>query len=447
MWKYCTYIHSVSLNNKDYLYNYLNGSLICINLLDVHYQAILKKQIKIDVWRDKYPEFFEILKNELFVYNSMNNEVDLIRYRNRKDVFVEKNFRLTIIPTLECNYNCWYCYEDHPKGRINTHTKKRIGKFINKGINTREISSLELDWFGGEPLMYFYEIVFPLALKLKSISTSNNIPFKNQITTNGYYLKDINPKDLLEIELFNYQITLDGNKELHNKVKKHNKKVETFDITIKNIVSLCNHDPRFKVNIRINYTKATLKYIKELAKLFPSNIRKQLKFTFQEVWQESYKHTEEIYDQVNEISNYFINNGYNSSVVSFQIGNGFCCYADRWNQAVVLPSNYIFKCTARDFTDISKADGYLNKEGKIEWNNDKMIRRFNRATFENEECLRCKYLPLCLGMCSQKMIEKEYINKKTSHCNLNDMKKSVNDFVINYIENIEQYNLFNYENS
>src|SRR6056297_3336308 len=101
MWKYCNYIQLVSLNNTDYLYNYLNGSLICVNILDGHYQAILKKQIKIDVWKDKYPEFFEILKNELFVYNSMNNEVDLIRYRNRKDVFVEKNFRLTIIPTLE----------------------------------------------------------------------------------------------------------------------------------------------------------------------------------------------------------------------------------------------------------------------------------------------------------------------------------------------------------
>jgi uncharacterized protein len=41
--------------------------------------------------------------------------------------------------------------------------------------------------------------------------------------------------------------------------------------------------------------------------------------------------------------------------------------------------------------------------GIIEWDNRILIQLYSKATFDNDKCLGCKYLPLCLGPCSQNM--------------------------------------------
>ncbi|MDR2409264.1 MAG: SPASM domain-containing protein [Bacteroidales bacterium] len=80
------------------------------------------------------------------------------------------------------------------------------------------------------------------------------------------------------------------------------------------------------------------------------------------------------------------------------------CYADKMNQVVINYDGRIFKCTARNFQE-EKEDGILLSNGKIKWNMPIFSKRLGNATFENEFCMACKFLPACFGPCSKKMLE------------------------------------------
>ena len=71
--------------------------------------------------------------------------------KRRLTVFRDPSYRLTINPTLNCNFSCWYCYETHNKKYMSNEVKQRILKLIDNIVSKQDIQYFELDWFGGEP--------------------------------------------------------------------------------------------------------------------------------------------------------------------------------------------------------------------------------------------------------------------------------------------------------
>ena len=82
---------------------------------------------------------------------------------NRKNAF------LVILPTLNCNYNCWYCIQDHVVSKMSDYTKDAILRHVDYMINVEKIESLQLNWFGDEPFMYFRNTSAPLSDYLRWI--------------------------------------------------------------------------------------------------------------------------------------------------------------------------------------------------------------------------------------------------------------------------------------
>ena len=73
-----------------------------------------------------------------------------------------------------------------------------------------------------------------------------------------------------------FQITLDGNKSTHNKVRNQNGR-PSFDKIIDNITLICKYIPNVSIILRINYTNDILKHdISETLSLFPQQIRKNI---------------------------------------------------------------------------------------------------------------------------------------------------------------------------
>lgn len=89
---------------------------------------------------------------------------------------------------------------------------------------------------------------------------------------------------------------------------------------------------------------------------------------------------------------------------TYSYGKGCICYADSQRQSVVNYDGMLYKCTARDFTNIAHSVGYLNDKGEPCWN-DNYYKHFLKAPFDNPTCRSCEYVPACLGVCSQKYIE------------------------------------------
>ena len=90
-----------------------------------------------------------------------------------------------------------------------------IKKLIDNILRNGNLKHFDLSWFGGEPLMYFEEVVYPISSYLLKRSNECGITFSNSITTNGFLLNPSMIKKCVEINLNHYQITLDGNRDMY----------------------------------------------------------------------------------------------------------------------------------------------------------------------------------------------------------------------------------------
>ena len=119
-----------------------------------------------------------------------------------------------------CNLNCEYCFASQGKYQgeravMSYEVGKRALDFLVENSGTRR--NLEVDFFGGEPLMNF-DVVKQLVAYARSIEKKRNKNFRFTLTTNGVLIDD----DVIEFankEMSNVVLSLDGRKEVHDKYR------------------------------------------------------------------------------------------------------------------------------------------------------------------------------------------------------------------------------------
>lgn len=413
MYKTSSYNYFIEHNNRIIYANGLSNQIFSLSKSEHdNMTGLFNDLISFEI---NYPSMFSKLVKWGFILNERVDEIDIIRYRNKKATILSKDYHLVVNPTLECNFNCWYCYENHTKGYMDKKTVELVKNHILFMIEKELITSLDLSWFGGEPLLYFYEVIYPISSYAKEICVLNKIPFVTSITTNASKMDSMMIKKMMEINMNEFQITIDGTPERHNKIRNENG-IPSFEIIMNNIMNLCNTNKNATIILRINYDDKTLRddAIENIFKDMPINYRKQITPSFQRVWQ-TVKRSDQENKKRMELSKLCNNLGFrfNSPSNVFQPGKYYKCYVDRYYHTEINFDGKIYSCTARDYTD-EYVTGILETSGEIKWNEERRVKRYAKATFENEMCLACKYLPLCLGPCSQKISE-------TSKDNLKDL--------------------------
>lgn len=429
------YLIEVFHDGKNLLFNGLNGAML---ELDSPSAALVKDSAGLEQIAQENPSLHEVLVQTKCILTRAEEELERISFRNNRAIYGDTKYELTINPTMNCNFKCWYCYESHVKGKMTLETQDAIVVHVENLIKKGEITALNLGWFGGEPLMTFTSVIYPLSKRLKELCEFYAMPFQNSITTNAFLLHEKYSEQYDEIQLYFYQITLDGNRDRHNKVRflKANNR-DTFDKITENIRMLLATVPNAHVNLRINFEDQTLVHIEEIIDEFPTDVRTRIHVDFQRVWQTCSEDTP-ANDRLKEIFDKFTAQGY----VTFSASNelvlfrGKKCYADKWYQAVVNFDGNVYKCTARDFNHANR-EGYLRNDGEIAWDTGRLERRFKRMPWERERCLDCSLLPLCMGPCSQMMVERGEENRNHG-CFLDTMELTVEDYVISRYEDVKR---------
>lgn len=134
-----------------------------------------------------------------------------------------------------CNLACKYCFADGGTycGERQTMSfetaKAAIDMLIEKSGSRR---NLEVDFFGGEPMLDF-DVVKKTVLYARSIEKSKNKNFRFTITTNAFKLSDEDIEFFNE-HMYNVVISVDGRKEVHDRVRKTVGGQPTHDVVIKN---------------------------------------------------------------------------------------------------------------------------------------------------------------------------------------------------------------------
>ena len=119
-----------------------------------------------------------------------------------------------------CNLNCSYCFASQGKYHgdravMSFEVGKRALDFLIENSGTRR--NLEVDFFGGEPLMNF-DVVKRLVEYARSVEKQHNKNFRFTLTTNGMLIDD-DVIDFANREMSNVVLSLDGRKEVHDRYR------------------------------------------------------------------------------------------------------------------------------------------------------------------------------------------------------------------------------------
>lgn len=165
----------------------------------------------------------------------------------------------------DCNLRCEYCFAakgDFGQGRclMPLETAKKAIDFIIANSGTRR--NLEVDFFGGEPLMNF-DVVRQTVEYARSIEKKFNKNFRFTITTNGLLLDD-EKIDYINREMNNAVLSLDGRKEVNDRLRVTPNGKGCYDIIVPKYQKLVAGRGDKDYYIRGTFTKYNLDFTEDV---------------------------------------------------------------------------------------------------------------------------------------------------------------------------------------
>ncbi|MGI6570661.1 MAG: thioether cross-link-forming SCIFF peptide maturase [Caldicoprobacterales bacterium] len=168
----------------------------------------------------------------------------------------------------DCNLRCSYCFASTgdfrgERGLLELETGKRALEFLVQHSGHRR--NLEVDFFGGEPLMNF-DVVKQLVHYGRELEKQNNKKFRFTITTNGLLLSD----EILEFinrEFVNVVISIDGRPEIHDLLRKTRTGTGSYAHILPKAVKLAESRNQKDYYVRGTFTKYNKDFDKDVLHL------------------------------------------------------------------------------------------------------------------------------------------------------------------------------------
>ncbi len=270
-------IHKYELNGYHILLDINSGSVFEIDeatydLLDY----FPDKDKAIVSLKGKYPEFdldeawgeIDNLKDQGILFSDdIVLEEDLMKNHDVKAMCLHVSH--------DCNMRCGYCFASEgsfegEKGLMDLETGKKAIDFLIENSGNRR--HLEVDFFGGEPLMNF-EVVKALVEYARGKETESGKIFRFTMTTNGLLLNE-EIMDYLDANMANIVLSIDGREETNDKMRKTLNDEGTYKYIIEKIKKMSEKRGAKDHYIRGTFTKNNLDFSKDVLDLadkgFPS---------------------------------------------------------------------------------------------------------------------------------------------------------------------------------
>lgn len=358
------------------------------------YVNLLKSSVSgISFNSPQYAFFLKQMQDARFLVEDTLKEKEMAR--GEEMAYINSNrYQTIILPTYNCNYSCWYCTQKHHKTELMPLDVKRIMRHICLYLTTRNIESYCLCWFGGEPLMQRKEVL-RISSFLSNWCMRHGIEFMGQMTTNGALLDKDTIMELKACLINHYQITLDGNRKTHNKVKREKEGKSSFDLILGNIRQLLEVNENAIVTLRFNYSKEKLKeldLVEEICQTIPQELRVRMRVDLERIWQtrdmENIRATELL-----PLLELFAKNGFRLSY-----GGSFTpCYTEKKHFEAIYYNGMVDFC---DNYSEGQARGFIAKNGETKWN---VFPIFKKEKYKgNSICQDCHFYPVCTGECPAK---------------------------------------------
>ncbi|MBQ1538095.1 MAG: thioether cross-link-forming SCIFF peptide maturase [Ruminococcus sp.] len=176
---------------------------------------------------------------------------------------------MCLLIALDCNLRCEYCFAgkgDYGKGRtLMTYEtgKKAIDFLIEKSANRK---NLEIDFFGGEPLMNF-EVVKQIVEYAREQEKLHNKNIRFTITTNGTLLTD-DKIEFINDQMHNVVLSIDGRPEVNDRMRKTINGKGSYNAFIDKFKKLVETRGDKEWYVRGTYTKYNLDFTNDVMSLY-----------------------------------------------------------------------------------------------------------------------------------------------------------------------------------
>lgn len=401
----------MKLKRSDFVLSTLdkNEDLLLFNTLNRKYIRILSEQ------KDRFQEFIkmpEIEKDESNEFVTKLYEMGFLIEREFDEEWVIEDsyirtchsndvLILTILPTEKCNFKCIYCYESFAKGKMDLQTQEAVISFVRKEL--KKYRSLEISWFGGEPLLAM-DVIENLSTQFIKICKEQKKHYFANITTNAYLLTADVFRKLLYLNVLRYQITVDVIKEIHDKQRVLLDGSGTFDKIINNLKDIRDNIPSrlFRITIRSNLlataeNEIVRKYYEFYKKEFGHDNRFLTKYYKVWIANENKEIENQLYPQKDfeELLKIGKENEDNNKIFD-EIGTGvYPCYAAKRNSYVIGSDAELYKCTVAFQNELNNI-GKIDEKGNAHIDNKKQLLFNNIGSYRKKLCNKCPLLPRCL---------------------------------------------------
>ncbi len=431
--------------NKDYtlLINTLTNA---IDVVDNKLMDLINKAIKNEEEISKINnEEYDKLKSRGYIFNSLDDEKNLLKthqkVRNKLLDTLTNIKTWTICPSMECNLSCPYCHEDNTQHEsLKRLSIKQLDVILDFILCQKTTNPLILI-FGGEPLL---KANYELIERILKYGKIHNFPIG--ITTNGTSLNDEYLNLLSSYKkILSVQVTMDGDKEEHNKKRIFKNGCGTFDVICDNINKFLKMN--IPVSIRINIDKNNIDKLENLKNFFnkqgwsqnanfgayvaPVRIyiedkvaiddSEMLDIIMKNKWySDSFinKLDSSVFDS---LFSFFEKSEKNSPAKLWQVTY---CEATYGRHYCFAPNGIISTC----IRGVGRKDYMIGKfdENCVTIDKEKLNMWKNRSPFEMKNCKDCKFILLCGGGCPKSSIMKH----GDINCGVcNDIEKTLEIYV------------------
>ena len=225
--------------------------------------AKLADEYSADDIKEAYEEITELKEaGSLFTEDIYENYID--SFKNRQPVVKA----LCLHIAHDCNLACQYCFAEEGEyhGRralMSFEVGKKALDFLVANSGSRR--NLEVDFFGGEPLMN-WEVVKQLVEYGRSIEEANNKKFRFTLTTNGVLLND-DILDFVNKEMGNIVLSTDGRKEVHDRMRPFRNGKGSYDLIMPKFKKVADSRNQTNYYVRGTFTHYNLDFSNDVLSL------------------------------------------------------------------------------------------------------------------------------------------------------------------------------------
>lgn len=223
----------------------------------------LKEQYSVEEIKEAIEEV-QILKDEEALFTEDAYENYIMDFKRRPTVVKA----LCLHIAHDCNLACKYCFAEEGEyhGRralMDYETGKQALDFLIANSGHRR--NLEVDFFGGEPLMN-WEVVKQLVAYGREQEKLHDKHFRFTLTTNGVLLND-EVMEFANKEMDNVVLSIDGRKEVHDNMRPFRKGTGSYDLIVPKFQKLAESRNQERYYVRGTFTHHNLDFSKDVLHL------------------------------------------------------------------------------------------------------------------------------------------------------------------------------------